>query len=107
MKENETDGSIYRVYDIKQIPFSKCVDGKTLFTLILKKLKIFTSKNISVLTLNKSYLEVTGTPQFTAQSWYLSISALIIQNQRDIPLTQLVLEMKNLINGSEELVFKK
>ena len=28
LKKNETDGSTYRVYDTKPIPYSKCVLGK-------------------------------------------------------------------------------
>jgi hypothetical protein len=45
MKKNETDGSIYREYNIKPIPYSKCVLGKNFFYPDLEEIKDFHIEN--------------------------------------------------------------
>jgi hypothetical protein len=45
MKENDTDGTTYRDFNIKPIPFSKCVIGKNFLYPDNKEIKDFKIEN--------------------------------------------------------------
>jgi hypothetical protein len=45
MKVNETDGTTYRNFDVKPIPFSKCVIGKNFLYPDAEEIKDFKIEN--------------------------------------------------------------
>ncbi len=53
MKKNETDGTTYREFDIKPIPFSKCVIGKNFFYPNKEEIKDFFIENFYCPDTNK------------------------------------------------------